>query len=169
MKQIQNPQVRYTFRRDQIETADVREFLTLFDPFRLPGSRVRDLFGNVVIDFEGVDCAVPAHQEVRVLLRRLHARWPWSGFFLDLNRPLGAANPVNQSPLLVVGMALSDLAIIHWEVTNRYGLRVGPQLNQYQSLCHDVVNRLGKRAQLPARVIKVRHTAIDEQFKQLPL
>jgi hypothetical protein len=169
MKQIQNSPIRYTFRRDQIGTADVREFLMQYDSFRLPGSRIQDLFGNVVIDFGGVDCAVAGHQEIRVLLRRLHAIRPWSGGFLDLNRPLSAANPGNQFPLLVVGMAWSDLAMIHWEATNQFGLRVGPQLEQYQSLCHDVVNRLGKKAQLPARGIKVRHTAIDEQFKQLPL
>jgi hypothetical protein len=94
------------FRRDQTGTADVREFLTRYDSFRLPGSRVWNLFGNVVTDFEGVDCAVAAHPEIRVRLRRLHAIWSWSGFFLALNRPLGRRKYGQRVPVAGRGAGL---------------------------------------------------------------
>jgi len=44
----------YTFRRQQIETGDVREFLTSFDPFRLPRNRLQDLCGSLVLKFEDI-------------------------------------------------------------------------------------------------------------------
>jgi hypothetical protein len=78
MKKIQNKhkqeQVLYTFRQSQILTGDVRDFSTQYDPFRLPSTRIRELFGNLVLGFEGVENdAVSTHPEIRVLLRRLQA------------------------------------------------------------------------------------------------
>ena len=159
--------VLYTFRPDQILTGDVREFLEKYDPFRLPNSRIKELFGNIVLGFEGVEnAAVATHPEVRVLLRRLHAIWPWSGYFLNLEKPIGPANAINDFPLLGIGLSLSDLVMCRWAKSNQLRIRVGPQLSQYHGTCLDVLYRLGKRAQLPEEAIYARHPAINAQFKQ---
>src|ERR1035437_4149491 len=170
MKKIQNKhkqeQVLYTFRFDQVVTGDVREFLEKYDPFRLPSSRIRELFGSLVLGFEGVDnAAVATHPEIRVLLRRLHAIWPWSGYFLDLERPLGPANAINDFPLLGIGLSLSDMVMCRWAKTNEARIKVGPQLQVYRNTCLDVVNRLGKRARLSAETIQARHMAVAKQFQ----
>jgi len=171
MKKIQNKhkqeQVLYTFRLDQILTGDVRDFLEQYDPFRLPSSRIRELFGNLVLGFEGVeDAAVSTHPEIRVLLRRLHAIWPWSGFFLNLEKPIGPANSINNFPLLGLGLALSDMVVCRWATTNQLRIKVGPQLTEYHTTCLRVLYQLGKRAQLPVESIYARHPAINAQFKQ---
>jgi len=159
-------QVLYTFRYDQIVAGDVREFLEKFDPFRLSNSRVRELYGNLVLGFEGVEnSAVFTHPEVRVILRRLHAIWPWSGFFLDLENPVGPSKSINNYPLLGLGLSLSDMWICQWAKTNEARIKVGPQLQQYRNTCLDVVNRLGKKTGLSAEVIQARHLAIDKQFQ----
>jgi hypothetical protein len=129
MKKIQNKhkqeQVLYTFRHDQIVAGDVREFLEKYDPFRLPGSRIKELFGNLVLGFEGVEnAAVATHPEMRVLLRRLHAIWPWSGYFLDLEAPIGPANAINNYPLLGIGLSLSDFVMCRWATTNQLRISV---------------------------------------------
>ena len=170
MKKIQKKHkqepVLYTFRLDQILTGDVREFLEQYDPFRLPSSRIRELFGSLVLGFEGVEnAAVATHPEIRVLLRRLHAIWPWSGYFLNLEKPIGPANAINDFPLLGIGLSLSDMVMCRWAKTNEARIKVGPQLTQYHTTCLAVVYQLGKRAQLPAEAINARHMAINKQFQ----
>jgi hypothetical protein len=170
MKEIhkhKQEQVLYTFRRSQILTGDVREFLEKYDPFRLPSSRIGELFGNIVLGFEGVeDAAVPTHPEVRVLLRRLHAVWPWSGYFMNLEMPMGPTNFINDFPLLGIGLALSDMVMCRWATTNELRIKAGPQLSQFHTTCLAVLYRLGKRAQLRDEAIYARHPAINQQFKQ---
>ena len=171
MKEIhkhKQEQVLYTFRHDQIVTGDVREFLEKYDPFRLPSSRIRDLFGNIVLRFEGVeeDATVSIHPEVRRLLRRLHAIWPWSGYFLNLEASIGPANAINNYPLLGIGLSLSDMLMCRWAKTNQLRIKVGPQLTEYHTTCLRVLYQLGKRAQLPAEAIYSRHMPINNQFKQ---
>jgi hypothetical protein len=171
MKKIQNKhkqeQVLYTFRHDQIVAGDVREFLEKYDPFRLPSSQIKELFGNLVLGFEGVEnAAVATHPEMRVLLRRLHAIWPWSGFFLNLEAPIGPANAINNYPLLGIGLSLSDFVMCRWATTNQLRIRVGPQLSQYHATCLAVLYRLGKQAKLLDEAIYARHAAINKQFNQ---
>ncbi len=91
----------YTFRRQQIETGDVREFLTSFDPFRLPRRRLQDMCGSLVLKFEDVQtCDVPLHPQLRILLRRLQSVPQWSGICLNWDHPIGGAGPYSDSPLL---------------------------------------------------------------------
>lgn len=166
IKRKQEP-VLFTFRYDQIVAGDVREFLEKFDPFRLPSSRIQELFGNLVLGFEGMEnAAVSTHPEVRILLRRLHAIWPWSGYFLDLEKPLGPANCINDFPLLGIGLSLSDMVICQWAKTDQLRIRVGPQLSEYHTTCLRVLYKLGKNAGIPAEAIYARHPAINAQFKQ---
>ena len=171
MKKIQIQQKQFiihTFRRDQIETGDVREFLTQYDPFRLSNNRVGELFENLSLDFEGVEKgAVSTHRQVRVLLRRLHAIWPWSGFFMNLSQPMGPSNRINDLPLLALGLSLSDLTWCRWEATQQSQLKVGPQLQIFSGICHDVVNRLGKRAQFSPEILQARHEAVTRQFNHV--
>lgn len=166
MKKTQSQRTVYTFRREQVLQGDVREFLGNFDPIRLSMSRLKNLAGNLILAFEGSEpCAVSTDPELRLLLRRLHAIWPWSGFFLNLERPIGASSFVNDRPLLAVGLSLSDLIICYWERTDEVRLRYGSQLEQYRSTCHEIADRLGQKAGISARDIALRHNSINEQFE----
>jgi hypothetical protein len=158
----------YTFRHEQIETADVREFLTSFDPFRLPRNRLQDLCGSLVLKFEDIQTGdVPLHPQLRILLRRMHAIWPWSALFLNLDHPIGCAGPFNNFPLLAVGLCLSDFKLGLWDATREARLEVGPQLHEFCRVSQDVVARMGHRIDLPSAAIAARHAAVESQFKHI--
>jgi hypothetical protein len=157
---------RYRFRRDQVGTGDVRKFLEEYDPHRLPNSRVAELFGGVAFDFDVSDpVEVPQHPALRILLRRLHAIWPWSGFFLALDQPLGPAVGINKVPLLALGLCISDFEIFVRPAKRESRLTIsGPQLRKFRDIAHDTVDRLGRRAGLPTIVIQARHDAVAAQL-----
>jgi hypothetical protein len=158
----------YTFRRQQIEMGDVRRFLTSFDPFRLPPNRLQDLCGSLVLKFEDIHAGdVPLQPQLRILLRRIHAIWPWSGLFLNLDHPIGCAGPFNNFPLLAVGLCVSDFKLGLWDGTRQALLEVGPQLHEFYQVCHDVVARMGNRIGLPVEVIAAWHQAVESQFKHI--
>ena len=166
MKKTQSQTTVYTFRREQVLQGDVRQFLDHFDPIRLSNSRLKELAGNLVIAFEGCEpCAVSTHPELRILLRRLHAIWPWAGYFLNLKRPLGHSSFVNDRPLLAIGLSLSDLSFCHRERTDELWVCYGPQLHEFRNTCHIVSNRLGSRAGISTKKLTARHLAIHEQFE----
>jgi hypothetical protein len=166
---IQVPKRVYTFRRDQVVTGDVRGFLREYDPFRLSNSRLAELAGNLLISFEGAEdmCVVSTHPELRVLLRRLHAIWPWSAYFLDLDRPIGPSSFLNDKPLLAIGLSIADVTLCYRRATDHLQITCGPQLQQFYNTCHDVANRLGIRAGLSTQQIANRHLAIHNQFKDV--
>ena len=75
---IQNQQSIHRFTRSQIAQGDVREFLAKFDPMRTSDTEVKDRFGAISFQFEDLEGGeVNNHAELRILLRRLHAIWPW--------------------------------------------------------------------------------------------
>jgi hypothetical protein len=157
---LQHP--KYTFRQSHILRGDVRELLTQLDPHRLPNARLADLFGRIHLQFEGIaDCEVPNHPELRILLRRMHAIWPWSGFFLDLERPLGPSVGVNQTPLLALAMCVSD----RWCGKAQAERVIKPQLMRFLHYSHEAIDRLAKRAQLPAQTTAARHVAVTQQIQ----
>jgi hypothetical protein len=164
--QFQNKNRRYVFSTSQICAADVRKFLNYYDPFRLTATRLRDCFANLTLGFErmGDDPTIPTNLAIRILFQRLHATWPWAGFFMKLDEPLGPTGPVNDFPLFALGLCVSDFTLGLWDSKNEAFLQVGPQLRAYRTTCHDVVDKLGKRAALPASVLDLRHAAIDQQF-----
>ena len=156
----------YTFVASQIQRGDVRDFLAKHDPFRLPTTRVRELFGSLVLGFQGlVPSEVPSHPELRLLLRRLQAIWPWGAYFLDLNQPFGEAEGVNKFPLLALGLCVSDIRILKTKSTTCYV--AGSCLTQYIGECHAAVDRLGRRAGLPPGIIAARHLAVNAQFQHI--
>ena len=152
----------YIFSRSQILPGDVRDFLTKYDPFKLPNDKVRKLFGSLAIQFEDVtDCVAPTHPELRILLRQMHAIWPWSAYFLDLDQPLGPPVGVNQTPLLAVALCISD----RWCSPVQANRVIKPQLRRFQHYSHAAIDRLSKRAQLPADVVEARHVAVTQQVQ----
>jgi hypothetical protein len=141
---------------------DVRIFLTEFDPFKLPNDRIVDLFGVIHLHFEGVaDCIVPTHPELRILLRRTHAIWPWSAFFLDLDQPLGPPVGVNETPLLALALCVSD----RWCDRVQANRVIKPQLRRFLHFSHEAIDRLAKRAQLPTQITEARHLVINQQIR----
>jgi hypothetical protein len=75
--------VDYTFRRDQVLSANIGEFLRIYDPTRLSPFHLRCLFGRLHLAIEDVmECEDAATiPEARKLILTLHAAWPWAGFF----------------------------------------------------------------------------------------
>jgi len=160
--QMQNS--TYTFTRSQIQQGDVREFLVKHDPAKLTNERLAELFGGISLHFAGVgDSEVASHSELRILLRRLHAIWPWSAYFMDLDRPLGPAITANNKPLLALALCVAD----RWcdEIQARRAIK--PQLQRFKFNCHEAVDRLAKRAGLNASVIQDRHQAVTQQLQPL--
>ena len=75
--------VNYTFRRDQVLSVDIGEFLRIYDPTRLSPFHLRCLFGRLHLAIENVmECEDAATiPEARKLILTLHAAWRWAGFF----------------------------------------------------------------------------------------
>jgi len=160
--QIQNRS--YTFTRSQIQRGDVRAFLTQLDPAKLTNDQLAALFGRLHLAFDGIaDCEIPTRGELRILLRRLHAIWPWSGFFLDLEQPLGPALGANTKPLLALALCVAD----RWIDAAQAHRVIRPQLQRFLFTAHDTIDRLGKRAGQKASVIQARHEAATRQFQAL--
>ena len=152
----------YTFTRSQVQQGDVREFLANHDPAKLTNDQLAALFGRLHLAFDGIaGCEIPAHGELRILLRRLHAIWPWSGFFLDLEQPLGPAIGANQNPLLAMALCVAD----RWIGTEQAHRVIRPQLQRFIFTAHDVIDRLGKRGGQEARALQARHQAVIQQFQ----
>lgn len=86
-------QTHYLFRRDQVQSVDLRDFLQRYDPTRLSSFQLRGLFAQLSIEIEGtVECGdLATIPQARRLIQGLHRAWPWAGFFLDLEPPLGSA------------------------------------------------------------------------------
>ena len=161
---IQNQQSIHCFTRSQIARGDVRDFLTKYDPARLSNSRVAELFGAISFKFEGIeDGEVHTNGELRILLRRLHAIWPWSGFFLNLKESVGPGMGLNKTPLLALAMCVADRPFDEKQVLNT----VKPQLRRVLFRSHEIIDRLGKGAGIPARTIAARHRAVDKQFRTI--
>lgn len=155
----------YTFSKPQIQRGDVRDFLAKHDPFRLSNNRVESLLGRVVICFEGISVSeVPIHPQLRPLLRRLHAIWPWSGFFLDLTEPLGPACGINKLPLQALGLCLTDVKLALWQKSEHAHFAIGPQLQHFFNDCHEVIDHLGRRTSLSSDTLHARHDAVSWQF-----
>jgi len=153
---------RYTFQRSHILRGDVRDFLTKYDPFRLPNNRILDLFGSIQLQFEDVaNCVVPTHPELRITMRRMHAIWPWSAFFLNLDHPLGPPVGVNETPLLALALCVSD----RWCGQTQATHVIRPQLRRFLHYSHASIDRLAKRAELPAQIIEARHLAVTQQIQ----
>jgi hypothetical protein len=166
--QVQQQRSVYTFSTSEIAKADVRDFLAGYDPVRLSNRRLEKLFGRVIIRFEGItEGEVPTHPQLRPLLRRLHAIWPWAGFFLDLKQPLGPKTGINQLPLQAFGLCVADVKLGFWHQTDQVHFSFGPQLRRFYDNCHEVVDRLGKRASLSKEALQARHEAVCRQFNDI--
>ena len=76
----------YVFGMDEVLSRNVQQFLDRYDPGGLSSVELRGLFGRLSIEVEAAaECGdLATIPEARQLLRRLHERWPWAGFFLDL-------------------------------------------------------------------------------------
>ena len=163
-KTIQIPSSAYTFTRSQIQQGDVREFLAKFNPARLTNDRLAALFGGIHLSFDGLaDCEIPTHGELRILLRRLHASWPWSAYCMDLTRTLGPDIGANKKPLLALALCVAD----RWIGTEQAHRVIRPQLQRFIFTAHDVIDRLGKRGGQEAGALHARHQAVTQQFRTL--
>ena len=81
----------YEFERDAVEAKDLRHFLNVYPPHRLPrGEQLRDYFNTFVfsVDGYGADsrelCTIP---EVRRFYRHFYREWPFWLFFCNLDTP----------------------------------------------------------------------------------
>ncbi len=158
--------VEHTFTRDQIEHGDISEFIKKFGDAQLLGSdRIKNLFGKLVLKFEGIEeGSVATNLKVRVLLRRLHKAWPWAGFFLNLETPLGPTDAFSFFPLLALGLCTADIKIGTWDTTGKTIIRIGSEIHHFKNVAHMVVEHYRKKTTLSNAVMQQRHTDIEKQF-----
>jgi len=157
----------FIFRREQVLSTELGEFLEDYHPLRLSGFQLRNLFGHLSIEIEdAVKCGdVATIPEARALIRALHVVWPFAGFFLDLNRPLGSAKTLGSLPILSYALCLTDLEIISWDNTGKCAIGVNyVQLRNFRDQCFQSICDLGKRAEIPLEVLLGRQSAIARQF-----
>jgi hypothetical protein len=113
--------VDYTFRRDQVLSAEIGEFQRIYDPTRLSPFHLRCLFGRLRLAIEDVMKCEDAVTipEARKLILTLHAAWPWAGFFLNLDRSFGSSTTLGALPILAYAMCLMDMrlsqAYVDWK------------------------------------------------------
>jgi hypothetical protein len=154
----------FTFNRSQISKGDVGDFLAKYDPHKLANDRLAELAGRINLRFEDIgDAEVPAHSELRILLRRMHAIWPWSAYFLDLAQPLGPATAANEKPLLALALCVCD----RWCDESQARRVIKPQIRRFVFHSHAAIDRLGKRAQMKSEILVTRHEAVDRQFQPI--
>ena len=163
-KKIQIQNRTYTFTKSQIQQGDVREFLKKHDPAKLTNERLAELFGGISLRFDGVgDSAVASHSELRILLRHLHAIWPWSAHFMDLIQPLGPAIAANEKPLLALALCVCD----RWYDEAQARRTIKPQLRHFHFYAHEAIDRLGRRSGFSEVIMADRHQAVTEQLRPL--
>jgi hypothetical protein len=93
--------------RSQITAADIESAIIPVDPEQLPDGQIANLHGAVSLRIEGAKgmADIMADPATRKFFRMMHARWPWSGFFLAVN-PITADSPADQMVDLSVFVSL---------------------------------------------------------------
>ncbi|MGP8234753.1 MAG: hypothetical protein ACLQVW_05020 [Limisphaerales bacterium] len=164
------PRVHYTFRRDQVLSADISEFLQIYDPSRLSSFQLRCLFGQLSLEIEdavkyGDIATIP---EARKLIRHLHLAWPWAGFFLNLLRPFGSGETLGAEPILAYGLSLMDLQLVAWDCTGECTLRANArQFQLFRQQCFAAIDALGGLAEIPSDVLAGRKEAVAQQLDRI--
>jgi hypothetical protein len=162
--------VDYTFRRDRVLSANIGEFLRIYDPTRLSPFHLRCLFGRLHLTIEDVmECedaaTIPA---ARQLIRTLHAAWPWAGFFLSLDRPFGFSTTLGALPILAYAMCLVDMRLVAWDCTRQCALHLdGDQFRKFRDQCFEAIETLGERAEIPPEVLAGRKDAVAQQLDRI--
>ena len=162
--------VDYTFRRDQVLSVDIGEFLRIYDPTRLSAFHLRCLFGRLHLAIEDVmECEDAATiPEARKLILTLHAAWPWAGFFLNLDRPVGSSTTLGALPILAYAMCLVDRRLVAWDRTRQCALHLDEgQFRKFRDQCFEAIETLGERAEIPPEVLAGRKDAIAQQLDQI--
>lgn len=161
---------QYLFRRNQILSGDISEFLGCYDPNKLNSFRLRHLFGSLAIELEDAAALgdIPTIPEARSLVLALHRQWPWAGFFLDLARPLGSAQALGGLPILAYGLCLADLHFVAWDRTRECHLWVNQdQLLKFRAECFEAIDELGERAGIPPDQRQGRKAVVGRQLNRL--
>ena len=162
--------VDYTFRRDQVLSANIGEFLRIYDPTRLSPFHLRCLFGRLRLAIEDVmECEDAATiPEARKLILTLHAAWPWAGFFLNLDRPFGSSTTLGALPILAYAMCLVDMRLVACDRTRQCALHLdGGRVRKFRDQCFEAIDTLGERAEIPPEVLAGRKDAVAQQLDQI--
>ena len=162
--------VNYTFRRDQVLSVDIGEFLRIYDPTRLSPFHLRCLFGRLHLAFEDVmECEDAATiPEARKLILTLHAAWPWAGFFLSLDKPFGSSTTLGALPILAYAMCLVDMRLVAWDRTRQCARRMdGGRFRKFRDQCFEAIETLGERAEIPPEVLAGRKDAVARQLDRI--
>ncbi|MGO8697284.1 MAG: hypothetical protein ACLQVY_06160 [Limisphaerales bacterium] len=108
------PGEHYTFRRHQVLSVDISEFLRIYDPIGLNPFQLRCLFGQLSLEMEdAIKCGnIATIPEARKLIRALHIAWPWAGFFLNPVRPFGPGDTLGAEPIVAYALCLVDLQLV---------------------------------------------------------
>jgi hypothetical protein len=162
--------MHYVFGRDQVLAADLDEFLGFYDPRRFSPVEMRRLFGRLSIELEdAILCGdLATIPEARTLIRKLHAAWPWAGFFLDFTRPLGSAETLGALPVVAYALCVVDMELVAWEGSGKCAVDLNEdQMRRFRTECFNAIDLLGKRAGLPPEVLAGRKDAVAKQLNRL--
>lgn len=160
----------HIFRHTQVLSLEFDDFLRLYDPGRLSPLQLRTLFGQVSFELEhatdwGEMATTP---EARKFVRDLHAAWPWAAFLLNFDKPLGPSQMIGAVPMLAISLCLVDLHICTWDALGQCAIRVDEgQIRMCRDHAFNVVDQLGRRAEIPAEVLLGRKEAVQKQLQPI--
>jgi hypothetical protein len=101
----------YVFSQEQIRTGNTADFLNRFDPAKIPSHELAGMCGALRIRIEGAQEVheVYADPRSRKFFQRLHAKFPYWGYFLKLH-PIRSSKA---SPALIDAGVFVAIALCH--------------------------------------------------------
>ena len=161
------PHKVYTFQQKHISDGDISGFLNNNDPLKMNDQELARM-GSLIIRFEKCPAKeIPLHLPIRNLVRKVYFDWPWAGYFLNLEKPLGTNFGINQFPLCAFGLCLADIKMLTWEKEDTGRIELGPQFHDFVARSHYVIQMLGEQAGLKSEIVKARHVSVAAQFKRI--
>jgi len=150
----------------QIAAGDLDSVLLPLDPEQMPDQTLLGLHGAVRLRVEAATGPADlfAQPQTRQFFRRLHARWPYAGYFLRL-KPIRPTSTVDEliDLSLFVAMALCQVdKLTYTETRVGVGLEYDPaQLRQHLAELQDHAAGIGEASGLSAGIIRRREKLIN--------
>jgi hypothetical protein len=163
----------YIFTRAQIASGDVSGFLGRFNPDKLSSAELAGLCGALRIRLQEPISTQEIFADLlgRRFFRRLHASFPYSGYFLRLH-PLRSLKPspswIDADLFFAIGLCNTDIIQARWDRLGQEVTLFRPEA--FAAFMADIdhhIARIGKRAGLTAPAIRYRRTVVTRTIRSL--
>jgi hypothetical protein len=147
--------------REQIAACDIDDAIQSVDPEKIADENIFRLHGAVRlrIEFANGPADIFTSQQSRKFFRRLHQRWPWAGYFLQLN-PVSKDSPIEQ--IIDLGTFMG-IALCHVDKLTYFATPHGTVLRYNgDQLCKILAEFQGRAAEL-ARAVDMTPTCICQR------